>query len=130
MGQDMKYLLDTNILIYYGADKIPDVEIAKIEEILEEDFNVSIITKIEFLGWQFADEEAFHQANSFIDIAHVLPLDEEVADGAIALRRMSNIKLPDAVIASTCLVHGLVLVTRNEKDFTSVEELSIYNPFS
>lgn len=126
----MKYLLDTNILIYYGADKIPEEEVGKIEGILEEDFNVSTITKIEFLGWQFADEKAYHRAREFIGMANILPLNEEVADGAIAIRRMSNIKLPDAVIASTCLCHNLILVTRDQKDFTSVEELTVYNPFS
>ncbi|HEC92192.1 MAG TPA: type II toxin-antitoxin system VapC family toxin, partial [Candidatus Atribacteria bacterium] len=41
------------------ANKVPENEIDKIEKILEEDFNISIITKIEFLGWSFYDDKIF-----------------------------------------------------------------------
>ena len=44
------FLIDTNVLIYYLADAIPKEELPKVEEILRKSFNVSIITKIEFLG--------------------------------------------------------------------------------
>ncbi|MEA2033951.1 MAG: hypothetical protein U9N40_00430 [Euryarchaeota archaeon] len=49
-----KYLIDTNILIYYFADTIPKQAVSKIEEIFRASFNISIITKIEFLGWEKA----------------------------------------------------------------------------
>ncbi|RUM75627.1 MAG: type II toxin-antitoxin system VapC family toxin, partial [Sulfurovum sp.] len=44
-----KLLLDTNIIIYYFNGIITD---SKIDQILKESFNISIITKIEFLSWQ------------------------------------------------------------------------------
>ena len=34
----MKYLLDTNVLIYYIANQIPQKELPTLEKILEEDF--------------------------------------------------------------------------------------------
>jgi len=46
------------------------------------------------------------------------------------LRRNSKIKLPDAVIAATCIARGMILVTRNEKDFRNISELLVFNPFS
>ena len=112
----MKYLLDTNILIYYVANKIPEKELNKIEEILERDFNISIITKIEFLSWGFYDEKTFKQAKEFIELADVIPLDNEIANTAINVRRKYNLKLGDAVIAATTIFYNLILVTRNEKD--------------
>ena len=42
-----KLLLDTNIIIYYFNGIITD---NKIDKILKESFNISIITKIEFLS--------------------------------------------------------------------------------
>jgi hypothetical protein len=41
-----------------------------------------------------------------------------------------KIKLPDAVIAATCLVNDLVLLTRNVSDFVGVENLIVSNPFN
>jgi predicted nucleic acid-binding protein len=46
------YLIDTNILIYYLAGAIPDDERPVIDRILQESFNISIITRIELLGWK------------------------------------------------------------------------------
>ena len=43
------FLIDTNILIYYFNGIELD---EKIDEILSSSFNISIITKIEFLSWQ------------------------------------------------------------------------------
>ena len=125
----MKYLLDTNILIYYITDKIPQKELITIEKILEEDFNISIISKIEFLGWKSYDDKSFLEAKEFINLANIISLDDEIADEAINLRRKYNLKLGDAIIASTSLIHDLVLVTRNEKDFKKIDKIRIYNPF-
>jgi len=123
------FLIDTNILIYYLADAIPAEELPRVEEILRGSFNVSIITKIEFLGWRGHTPEGFEKSKEFISFAHVIPLTDEIADVAIELRKKTSIKLPDAVIAATALIHNLTLVTRNVKDFERVEGLKIYNPF-
>ena len=42
----IRYLIDTNILIYHFADKIPEEEQLKINTILKNSFNISIITEI------------------------------------------------------------------------------------
>lgn len=41
----------------------------------------------------------------------------------------TNILVPDAVIAATCLVNDFTLVTRNQKDFKGINGLKLYNPF-
>jgi predicted nucleic acid-binding protein len=61
----MQYLLDTNIVIYYFNGLTND---ERIDELLGNSFNISIITQIEFLGWSgFAtDEHLYQKAQEFI----------------------------------------------------------------
>jgi len=125
-----EYLLDTNILIYHFADTIPKKEVNKIEEIFRTSFNISILTKIEFLGWEKHTEEGFEKAQEFIGFANVISMTDEIVDLTIDIRRQSKIKLPDAVIAATSLNNNLILITRNDKDFKDIKGLEIYNPFS
>ena len=123
------YLLDTNILIYYWKGEIPSSQIKNIEDILKRSLTISIITKIELLGWRSHTTEGFLRAKEFLRHAKILPVDNDLADLTIELRRNSNIKLADALIAATALLNGLVLITRNEEDFAMIEDLVIYNPF-
>jgi hypothetical protein len=46
------FLIDTNILIYYLAGVLEPEEKPKIDTILRDSFNISIITRIELLGWK------------------------------------------------------------------------------
>jgi len=131
MGTNVKrYLLDTNILIYFFADTLPVQEIPKIEHILKESFNISIITKIEFFGFEKYSQDEFSRELEFIGHATVIPLTDEIADRVIDLRRKIRIKIPDAVIAATCLDGDFTLITRNEKDFLDIAGLELYNPFT
>lgn len=129
MDKNLKgFLLDTNILIYHLRGDIPEREIEKIEGILKRSFVISVITKIEFLGWRMHTVDGFLMAQEFLRHAAIIPVDNELADLAIELRRNSNIKLADALIAATALLNDLVLATGNEDDFKSIGELEIYNP--
>ena len=47
-----------------------------------------------------------------------LPLTPEIAERAVANRRASKIKLPDAIIQATAEVERRVLITRKTRDFT------------
>jgi len=124
-----KYLIDTNILIYYFADAIPQKEVTTVEEIFKTSFNLSIITKIEFLGWGKHTNEGYEKAKEFTGYAKTIQLNNRIAELSIDLRRNFKIKLPDAVIAATAIHNNLILVTRNIKDFKDMEYLEIYSPF-
>ena len=124
-----KYLLDTNIPIYYWKGDIPEGERDKIEKILKHSFIISIITKIELLGGRMHTPSGFEKAKEFLEQAEVLSIDDELAELTIALKRNNNIKLADALIAATALSNDLILITRNEDDFSDLTDLEIYNPF-
>lgn len=113
----MAYLIDTNIVIYYFNGLTDD---ETIHTILADSFKISIITKIEFLGWgQFADAlESHTKAREFISHATVFDLKEAIAEQAILLRQQFKTKTPDAIIAATALINGLTVVTNNTSDFS------------
>ncbi len=113
----MAYLLDTNIVIYY-FDGLTDDDV--IHTILAESFKISIITKIEFLGWgKFAtNPESQTKAREFISHATIFNLKEPIAEQAILLRQKYKTKTPDAIIAATALVNGLTILTNNTSDFS------------
>ena len=115
-----KFLLDTNIIIYYFDGIIED---DKIDNILKESFNISIITKIEFLSWQrFREDEVLKEkALHFISNANVYELTDTIADKVIEIRQQYKIKTPDAIIGATALIHGFDMVTNNVDDFKRLD---------
>jgi predicted nucleic acid-binding protein len=123
-----EYLIDTNILIYHtkGSQLTTDF-IGNL--IAQQTFNISILTKIEFLGWDKHSPGGFEKCKKLIELANVFPLDEDVASKAIELRRKGNIKLADAVIAATAIIHNLRVATKNVDDFKNIEGLEVINPF-
>jgi Predicted nucleic acid-binding protein, contains PIN domain len=123
------YLIDTNILIYYLAGALVPEEKPTIDTILQESFNISIITRIELLGWKGHTPEGLVKAGQLLDCARCLPLTDTLAEKTIDIRRYASISLPDAVIAASAQSLDAILVTRNEKDFVNVNGLRIYNPF-
>jgi len=124
-----RFLIDTNILIYVLTQALSDRLAEKINRIFQDSFIISVINKIEFLGWKDAGTDQHWQAIDFLSNAQVLALDDPVIEKTIELKRKVKIKLPDAVIAATCLVNDLDLLTRNTKDFVCIDNLTVYNPF-
>lgn len=84
----------------------------------------SVITRAELFAGR-PDDELLVQAV-------LLPHSEIVVDGAIAeragrLRRDTRLATPDALIAATALEHGLLLVTRNRRDFGRIAGLRLHH---
>ena len=115
-----KFLLDTNVIIYYFNGVITD---RRIDRILKESFNISIITKIEFLSWQklYEDKALKKQAVAFISNATIYELTDDIADKVIEIRQQYKVKTPDAIIGATALVHGFDIVTNNVNDFKKLD---------
>lgn len=89
-----------------------------------DEYFLSVITRIEVLGYNGSQEE-MNQAAEFIQDSIVVGLEEAIILRTIALRKLLKIKLPDAVIAATALVHNITLLTRNTDDFKNIPGLSV-----
>ncbi len=127
MEPALNNLIDTNILIYYFNGSLSLLAKGLITAILKAEFNISVITQMEFLGFSRFNDKEKQEAEAFISYANILPLSETVVGRVIRLKQSNRIELPDAIIAATAMCHGLKLVTHNVKDFAGID-LTIYDP--
>jgi hypothetical protein len=119
-------LLDSNILIYGANGENPSLD-----DILDRtDLAAASVTRIETVGFHRLSEIERVWLETTFARMKILPLDDAVAERAIALRQERRMGLADAIIAATALEHNLSLVTRNEEDFKHVTGLRVINPFA
>ena len=90
---------------------------------------ISAITEIELLCWKTAIDKYLEILRNFIRDALVIELERPIKLKAAEIRKMNNVKLPDAIIAATAIVYDLTLITRNIRDFQNVPVLKLLNPF-
>jgi predicted nucleic acid-binding protein len=123
-------LLDTNTVIYFLSESTEDGVLTTIQEAIgDRPPTLSIITEVELLCWNPDDPSLLKPYYAFVGLSTVLPFDQSVKEATIQIRRDYRIKLGDAIIAATARVHQLALVTRNERDFDRIPDLTLLNPF-
>ena len=127
MGMNM--LVDSNVIIDYVSNRIPEKSAKQLDIYFNSNFSVSIISKIEVLGFNTQEYE-LEQLESFIQLSSIVYIDEAVADKTIEIRRMKRIKLPDAITAATALVQNCILLSHNTTDFNKIEGLQVLDPYS
>jgi toxin FitB len=124
----MKFLFDSNIIIYYlnGILNLQGEELLR--EGLMNSGAYSVISKIEVLGFQQSTKVDLQAKELFANLREIA-LNAEIAEQTIALRKLYKIKIPDAIIAATAMTQKLQLITRNSRDFSQVTGLLLVNPF-
>ena len=127
MGMNM--LVDSNVIIDYVSNRIPEKSAKQLDNYFNSNFSVSIISKIEVLGFNTQKYE-LEQLESFIQLSSIEYIDEAVADKTIEIRRKKRIKLPDAIIAATALVKNCMLLSHNTTDFKKIEGLQVLDHYS
>jgi predicted nucleic acid-binding protein len=120
------YLIDTNAVIDYLENKLPDNASSFIDDLL---IQISVVSRIELLAWPNISKEQLTLLNGFINASDILLLSEAVILKTIELKKKYRIKLPDAIIAATAIVNDLNLLTRNISDFEKIDGLVNTNPY-
>ena len=120
----MKYLVDSNVIIYHLNSE------AIATKFLSQNYQniaISQITYVEVLSFPFTQEEE-KDVKTLLSRFTIIDITQSISNQAIENRKVKKIKLPDNLIASTAMVNGLILVTRNIKDFKAldIEVLNIF----
>lgn len=136
----MMYLLDTNVISELRKGTKADNKVVSwANTVATASLFLSVITILEIeAGILQKERKDFSQAvllRRWLD-SHVLPSFSNrilPIDVAIALR-CARLHVPnprserDALIAATAVIHGLIIVTRNTKDFQDIEA-ELLNPW-
>jgi predicted nucleic acid-binding protein len=126
---EQQYLVDSNTIIDYVGNKMPDKSLLILDGYFDNNFSLSIISKIEVLGFNDSSDE-LKRFGDFIGLANIIYVDDVIANKTIELRKIYNIKLPDAIIAATALVYNFVLISRNMSDFKKIDGLNVIDPYT
>lgn len=111
----MRYLLDTNALIYLQGAKLA-------QALPVGSYAYSVISEIELLSWPNLRPEQESIWRGLLASLHRVELDAAVCEGAIRLRRQRRRKLPDAVIAASAVTLDATLLT-NDQQLLQVPEV-------
>jgi predicted nucleic acid-binding protein len=122
-----RYLIDTNTLSDYFGEKLPLNGLDFIDTLVNENPQISVMTRIESLSYLTPQIEIFR---GFVSYSTVFDLTEDIILRTIALRRSRRIKIPDAIIAATALEYDLTLITHNTSDFQGIPNLKLLDAHS
>lgn len=104
-------LFDTNVIIdFFRGYEPARQELHRFERRL-----ISVVTRMEVLVGSSPESDG--PVRRFLATFEAVPLDEEVIEAAITLRRERRIKLPDAIVWASARTRSAILVSRNTKDF-------------
>jgi len=125
-----KYLLDSDIIIWHLRGRKEITEMLK--DLQRSGLPAcSAISVLEVqLGVKTKDEE--EKTNRFLESLKVFDVNMDVAKIAAQLIRQYKAKgvtidIPDSIIASTCILHDLILVTYNRRHYP-ISELKFHLP--
>ena len=119
-------LIDSNIIIYATQPEHAELR----EFIATYAPVVSAASYVEVLGYHKLSESEAALLRQFFSVTTMLPIDQDVLDQAVHLRRQHKMSLGDALIAATAMVHRLPLVTHNVADFDWIDGLAVLDPLA
>ena len=115
------WLADSNILIRAASAQDHPLQ----EWVQNQLPAISIVTRIEVLGFHRLRPDEDVLLRVLLSAFDEYPISSQTAALAIDLRRQRKMTLGDALIAATCLEHGLKLATRNTSDFEWIAGLTV-----
>ena len=114
-----EFLLDTNAVLYVlnGDETLSDF-------LFEKKLYISVITEIELLSYKHLTAKEKQQIKDFIKEFVTINISDKVKHLTIELKRRSNMKLPDSIIAGTAMALQIPFVT-SDKQFRTIGDLNL-----
>ena len=107
----LKLLLDTNAIIDFLKQENDPFDLSSL--IIQHECFVSVIVKLELLKYPEITPSEEYAIIEFLRFVPIIQLNEEIENETIALSRSAKLRLPDAIIGATAIVHDAKLVTRD-----------------
>ncbi|WP_020403355.1 PIN domain-containing protein [Gracilimonas tropica] len=120
-----KILVDTDILIeiFRGNEELHEI-------LQNHDCSISAITYIELIQGENTSRKEIELIESYISKFRFWHISKNISELSIGLVKeyspSHNLKLADAIIAATGIIHELSLFTNNRKDFLYLPKLTLF----
>jgi predicted nucleic acid-binding protein len=120
-------LVDTDILI--DVSRGITLAINTLEELQEDHvLSISVVTQMELMvGCE--NKKEFKQLENFLKRFEIIQLTEGISTKAVDLfkeyRLSHGVLIADMLIASTAITHEIELISKNQKDYTFIEDLEL-----
>lgn len=122
-------LCDTNILIEFYKNNHAIVQ--ELRFIGPSEIGVSVITQAE-LYFGAINKQELASIRQHLSLIQRYPVDSAISEEFIRLMEgfalSHGLKIPDALIAATTIVHKLEFYTLNTKDFRFIPGIQLYSP--
>lgn len=112
-----KYIIDTSAVIKYLNEVFPESGISFLDKVLNNESVISFITEIELQVWDPSDPDDLQVYQSFVSQSIVIGVNQKIIEKTIQIRKLTKVKLPDALIAATAIINNFTLIADNDKDF-------------
>ncbi len=104
----MKAVLDTNAVIYLQKGLLSNA-------LPSGEYFVSVITEMELLSFHGLNASQLEWLHQFLASVQTIPLDDNVKQIAINLRRSQRIRLPDAIVVASAISCNATLLTNDQQ---------------
>ena len=114
-----KLLVDTNAVLYVlGGDET-------LASFLNgKELYLPIISELELLSYKKITQKEVKAITAFLSELKIVNISEEVKKNTIEIRKSTNLKLPDCIIAATSITLNIPLIS-SDKQLSSVTGLDI-----
>ena len=116
------YLIDTSGYSRYLDDRLSVENSEFMDSIFQDAPDMCFVVKIELRSFQ-GDVDRERTIADLVNSSKIIELTDDVIEKTIELRKKATIKLPDAIIAATAIIHNLTLLSTNDSDFLKVPKL-------
>jgi predicted nucleic acid-binding protein len=128
--------IDTNVLIsVFAQENLGQKVVPIIDAVANKgthEFIASVLTFSEcaVLPYREGNWAALDQVKLMFQMPNltVYPIDEIVAEEAVRVRGVYNLKMPDALIAATAIVHRADVLLTNDRSLAIIKEIQVVSP--
>jgi len=114
-----RFLLDTNAVLY-----ILNGDETLINFLFEKELYLSVISEMELLSYKNITAKEQQTIEQFLSEFTIVNIDEKIKLYTIEVKKSSNMKLPDSIIAVTAISLKLPLVT-SDRHFKNIDDLNL-----
>jgi len=111
-----KLIVDTNIVLYFLKGN-PDI----IRFFADYFIGISFITELELLSLSTISPDDEQTIQAFLNHTRIIDINSDIKAKTIQVRRVSKLKLPDAIIAATAISMDVPLLTADQA-FSRVDD--------